>query len=223
MIATNLNLPNVVYWVIVIIGVVLFCITEKKKKYIKKKYIKYIILGDVLLVLSCIVSGGNGIYRAIVQQENITLIHILLISEFVFFVIALIIDIYATGIIAIPYMLGRYILGCLIMCAPISIINTSKALGGLVAVVAIIIILYPSLKRIGDGIDISQDTVSIVLNGESCMILKRFYHFGGEEIEYRDSNGNIKTLSQTSPGSSLYKTESGETVRLQANGYFKDL
>ncbi len=212
MVSANLNLPNAVYWVIIIIGGVLFCLTDNKQ--ISKSH--HSVSGKVMVALSCIVSGGNGIYRAIIQQESASLVNILFIIELVLLVIALALDIHTAGLVAIPYILSRYIIGCLIMCTPISIIATSKALGGLVGGVVVIIIFYIVCSG-GTGTD---DLTTIVLNGESCMVLRQYNSMGGNVIEYRAPDGTTKSLSQAGPGSSWYKTEDGESIRMQANGYF---
>lgn len=216
MVSANLNLPNAVYWLIVIIGGILFCLTDNKQ--VSQSY--HSAFGKVMVALSCIASGTNGIYRTIAQQENVSLVNILLLVEVVLLVIALAFDIHIAGLVAIPYILSRYIIGCLIMCTPISLIITSKALGGLVGGVVVIIIFYiicSGGSSTNPGLD---DMTTIVLNGESYMVLRQYNLAGGNVIEYRDSDGTIKSLSQAGPGSSWYKTEDGESVRIQADGYF---
>ena len=213
MVSANLNVPSAIYWVIAIIGGVLFCLTDNKS--FKSQHST---LGKIIVMLSCIVSGGNGIYRTVIQKESIYITNTLFVVELVLLIIALLLDIRTAGLVAVPYILSRYIIGCLIMCTPISLIVTSKALGGLVGGVAVIIIFYIVCSGgIGTELD---DLTTIVLNGESYMVLRQYNSMGGNVIEYRASDGTTKSLSQAGPGSSWYKTEDGRSIRMQANGYF---
>ncbi len=214
MVSNHLNIPNVIYWIIVVIGIVSFSLTENRTANHK-------ISSKVMLVIACLISGGTGIYRTLLQaDENIPLVYGLFVAEFLLLILALIIDLRQVGIFAIPYILGRYILGCLLMCAPLSLIAASKALGEFFASVVVIVLIC--LIFAGSRPPVSGDLATISINGENCMVLSQYLSFGGEVIEYRDSDGTRKTLSQEGPGSSLYRSEDGENFRSNGNGFFTE-
>lgn len=216
MVSANLNLPVAIYWIIVIIGGVLFCLTDSKQ--LSKPH--HNIFGKVMVTLSCIVSGANGIYRTVVQQESTPLVIIMFIIETILLLTAIVVDTYKTGPIAIPYILSRYIIGCLIMCTPISLIVTSKALGGFVGGAIVIIIFYIICSGDGGTGPDQDDLITIRINGESYMVLRQYNSMGGKVIEYRDSDGTTRSLSQEGPGSIWYKTEDGESIKCEAGSYF---